>query len=61
MKRWMRSGAMIARWGLPALLPTLSGGCPLGEGSGRVIFQDVVTTGLNTIIQAALAMLGVGP
>lgn len=64
MKRWMRSGATIARWGLPALLPALSGGCPLGGDSGRVVFQSVVTSGLstfvNSFIQAALTMLGVG-
>ncbi len=64
MKRWIRSGAAIARWGLPALLPALSGGCPLSGDSGRVVFQTVVTNGLSTfvngLIQAALVMFGVG-
>ena len=64
MKRLMCSGALIARWGLLALLPTLSGGCPLNEDSGRVVFQSVVTSGLSTIvnsfIEAALTLLGVG-
>ena len=65
MKRWMRSGATIARWGLFVLLPALSGGCPLGGDRGRVILQQVVSGGLSTLVNTtitnALAMPTTGP